>query len=798
MQVNGYGPKDAKIILLGEAPGAEEDRSGIPFSGSSGKLLNQMLASAGIERELCYVTNVVKIQPPRNDFDIFYLDKKRRQPSPILQQSIRELHTEIAEIHPNVIVAMGNEALRAITGRVGISSWRGSILSSPLGKCIPTLHPAYVLRMYQSRPIVELDLKRVLEESTSPEVKIPTQRFDINPSFERVCQYLSQPFKRVAFDIETTSCGPGRVLTRCLGLSGELNHAICIPFISSVSNPMQVGQKVLFEPTNTGSSLCSTWNSVEEYEILRLLDKLFRDPSIEKIAQNMGFDVPILAREFGFSFANVHMDTMLAHHTCYCELPKGLDFLTSIYTRTPYYSDYDSSVDRETWVYNCYDASVTYEISQRLDGELREMGVADYYYSIKHPAALALLRAETRGILIDNVERAKRTIAARTERDRLEQEIRKVVNNPDFNCRSDKQIKDYLYGTLKLKPVFKTDPKTREKRITSDKHARDALRLSYPEHCGILNLFSDHSTIDTLLSNFLEKPLGSDGRVRTHYNAAGTDTDRLSSSEPMFDVGTNLQNIPKGDFRRMFIADDGWQLLKADLSQAEFRIVCWLGKIFRIIDRYATDPDFDVHTWVASLIFNKPENLIERKRSDGKLSERDIAKNGVYGGNYDMQFKKAALVYKMPVEQAKFVLEKYRNSAVPEVPQWWLSVQAVINSTRRTTNPLGRTRLWFDRLDQDLYRTAYSDSAQSIVSGVINRAFALLDEILDETFSFPLLQVHDEIVTPCRTEHVQEVALKIKNVMKYPLYFPDVPVPLIIPADISFGPNWFDQKKVSF
>lgn len=770
-------------MLVGEAPGEHEERLGQPFVGASGQMLNQMLAAVGINRADCYLTNVVKIRPPRNDFSVMYLDGlRKRTPSPLLIESMKELEAEILEVKPNVIVPLGSEPLRAICGKFGITQWRGSILSSDVGKCVPTLHPAYVLRQYSSRPIVELDLKRVLEESTSRDVSIPTVNFTINPSYDQVIEYLTMltDMAEFSFDIETTGQH-----VRCLGLSHAVGQAFCIPFISSIARAPRPGTTVLFLTPDQGPSATSHWRPEQEHEILRHLDGIFRNPRIKKFAQNGAFDIPILAREFGFTVANYDLDTMYAHHTCYCEMPKGLDFLTSIYTRYPYYSDYDSSDDHQLWIYNCWDACVTFEIAQRLRKEMVELRVDRYYYDIKHPAAVAYTRAETRGILVDRVLKDKRTAETEAVVDKLTTKLREITGLADLNPNSDKQWREYFYGRLGLVPMF--NKKT--KQPSTDKEARRKLRIKYPQVAPILNLLDEHSQHATLLSNFLRKPLSANSRLFTHYNPAGTDTDRLSSSEPLFEVGTNLQNIPRGEFRSMFIADSGWWLAKCDLSQAEFRIVAWLAKIQRIIQRYSEDPNWDVHRWVASIIYKKPE-------ADILKDERSIAKNGVYGGNYSMHYKTAAATYKLDEAIAKWVLDSYRK-AIPEIPQWWLEVQGQVNATRTTRNPLGRQRIWFDRLDDELYRTAYSDSAQSIVAAIINRAFGLADDVLPESEAYPLLQVHDEIVFAVK-DGAERHLRTVKNLLEYPVYFPGVDQPLIIPADIGLGKDWHNQKAVKF
>ena len=176
--VKGQGPFSAPLMVVGEAPGAVEDESGIPFSGPSGQLLNEMLETAGINRGEVYVTNVVKYKPPFNRLD---------QLSNIgvsIEDQIPQLWEEIHAIKPNCIIALGNLSLWALTGKgkrvkktekySGITTYRGSILSSLQGnyKVLPTIHPAALLRSasegvveekavsYASRLYIQHDLNR--------------------------------------------------------------------------------------------------------------------------------------------------------------------------------------------------------------------------------------------------------------------------------------------------------------------------------------------------------------------------------------------------------------------------------------------------------------------------------------------------------------------------------------------------------------------------------------------------------------------------------------------------------------
>jgi uracil-DNA glycosylase family 4 len=799
-RVPGIGPLDAKIVIVGEAPGADEDTRGEPFVGGSGQLLNRMLNNVGLDRSQIYITNVVKNRPNNNNFEYFYEDPACRQPSQFLRESIIETISEIQRINPNVVIPLGNESLRALVGKFSISSWRGSILSSPVGKCVPTLHPAYVLRQYESKPIVELDLKRAAVESATRTIDLPSYQFDILPTYDRVMEYLHEPHETIAFDIETT----GRMV-RCLGLSSRQGHAISIPFITSPQGaaPLAVPGSPFINFEVTGQSLCSHWSPDNEYEILAKLYDLFSNRKIRKIAHNFPFDSVVLAREFGFtSFPGFWMDTMSAWHCCYAEFPKGLDFLTSILTRVPYYSDYDASNDRETARYNCYDSAITFEIAPTIEQKLRDVGQDNFYFTERHPAIMAYTRAETRGIRVDEVKRLAQSKTVGEEIEQILYRIRSLAGgdiygkNRDqpFNPRSWQHKQELLYGRLALPKQFsgKKD-KDGNYNITTDKHAIAALDKKAPQYTTLFQDLLLHSEKATLKSSFLDKPLGADGRIRTHYNPAGTKTDRLASSEPLFDVGTNLQNLPRGEFRAMFLSDPGWTLIKADLSQAEFREVVWDARIHRIIKLYE-NPEFDVHRWNAAVnIFNVPEDQVTKQ-------QRKVAKDGVYGGNYSMHYRKAAIVYKMPVETAKFVLDRYR-AAVPEVPNWWKTIQHKINTTRCIEGPLGRKRYFFGRFDDDTYREAYSHSAQHVVAQLINRAFSLANELMPEQEAYPLLQVHDEICVMAKGEpdspEVLRYAKLLKRLMEYPIKYEGVEQPLVIPAEVSVGLDWYNQKRIA-
>jgi len=367
------GPRDARIAIVGEAPGEAEERLGEPFAGASGRLLTEMLAGAGIARRGCYVTNVVRERPPGNDFwDRYYADKHGTVPTEALVEAQVRVRAEIVAVAPNVTIALGEEALRALTGRHGIMKWRGSVLDTSLGKVVPTVEPETVQKKYELRALVEMDLRRAAREGASRESPALGLVLVVDPTGEQVLEWLGRVrggSTPVAFDIETLGA-----TVRCIALARDEHEALCIPFVSCraprASTPATT---LLTMPSDTAFS--SHWDAATELNILRELARVLEDPAIPLIAQNFPFDAAMLTREFGIVPTGLWMDTMVAQHCCYCELPKSLAFLCSVYTRIPFYKDHDASSDLDEWRYNATDAVATWQVAQALAKEMKELGV---------------------------------------------------------------------------------------------------------------------------------------------------------------------------------------------------------------------------------------------------------------------------------------------------------------------------------------------------------------------------------------------------------------------------------------
>ncbi len=151
--VYGAGPVDAEIMIVGEGPGAEEDRQGVPFVGKAGKLLDKMLAAMGFDRSQVYIGNIVKCRPPDN----------RNPEREEMVACFPYLQQQIALVRPQVIIAMGGTAVRGLLGIGGVTRVRGKWkLYRAEIPVMPTFHPAYLLRQEEAKRDAWNDLKEVL------------------------------------------------------------------------------------------------------------------------------------------------------------------------------------------------------------------------------------------------------------------------------------------------------------------------------------------------------------------------------------------------------------------------------------------------------------------------------------------------------------------------------------------------------------------------------------------------------------------------------------------------------------
>lgn len=338
------GPLDAKILIVGEAPGQQEKLLGIPFVGASGSELTKMLKEAGINRDDCFLTNVFNEQPFAGNVENFCTKrleastqyqamllsgevtvgdawpavynwpplKMGKYVEPQYLHNLIRLKTEIETVRPNLIIALGNVACWALLGTGGIMKIRGTIAESSLVpgvKVLPTYHPAQILRQWDLRAIAVLDLVKARKEAVRPEIIRPSRQIWINPSLADLDDFHARYIegsKLLAVDIETM-----RGQIDCIGFAPSKTECVVVPFIKAGKH---------------------YWPTVEdEVSAMRWCRKVLQS-NIPKVFQNGMYDLQWIWKKWRCPVKAATHDTMLLHHSLQPELQKGLGFLGSIYT----------------------------------------------------------------------------------------------------------------------------------------------------------------------------------------------------------------------------------------------------------------------------------------------------------------------------------------------------------------------------------------------------------------------------------------------------------------------------------
>lgn len=333
-----WGAPNTKLLLIGEAPGEDEERYGKPFVGASGQLLNSLLEISGFKRSDFNITNVFTERPPGNDLKTNWTTTKtelkkagydvstrlppinKRYLLPELEHHVARLHEEINTLKPEFILMLGATALWAITGESRIGQNRGTILALPGGRVgLATFHPAMVLRQWDQRPLVWADLSKAAKylAGTLPP---PIERgFYIDPTLEEIEHvyeaFFHNPQWEIGVDIETDPrIGQITTISFCTPRFG-----ICIPFYNKSTLP----------------ELCNYWKTAHaEMLAWRWVQRFGALPN-PKVGQNFLYDHQYLLEDLDIRIRNLQDDTSILQHSLQPELPKALGVLASLYLNEP-------------------------------------------------------------------------------------------------------------------------------------------------------------------------------------------------------------------------------------------------------------------------------------------------------------------------------------------------------------------------------------------------------------------------------------------------------------------------------
>lgn len=527
-----------------------------------------------------------------------------------------------------------------------------------------------------------------------------------------------------------------------------------------------------------------------------------------KTLQNAKYDRLILLRH-GLPLEGVVMDTLLADYLRDANAKHGLELLaqrnfgflpTSYSELVPKGANFSAVPIEQAALYCGMDVHVTWRLTPLLRAQLGELGpqLPALLEQVELPLEPVLAQMEATGIRIDTGYLGELSHELAQTLERLEGEA-KAAAGTEFNLASPKQLGELLFDTLGLDRKKSRKTKT---GWSTDAAVLEKLEDAHP----VVPLVLEHRTLSKLKSTYVDalpalmEP--ETGRVHTDFNQAVTATGRLSSSNP------NLQNIPiRTEFsrriRKAFLPEAGWQLISADYSQIELRILTHLSGEEVLVEAYRNGDD--VHALTARLLLEKDEVSAD---------ERRLGKTINFGVIYGMGAQRFARETGVSQAQAKEFLSKYKQR-YPKVFAFLELQERLALSRGYVETILGRRRpfafdpsglgrlLGKDPLEIDLevarrggmeaqqLRAAANAPIQGSSADIIKLAMVQLHDKLAAS-GLParlLLQVHDELVLEAAPEALDQVLSLTRETMERAV---ELSVPLLVETGV--GPNWMEAK----
>lgn len=746
------GPSNAKIMIVGEAPGKTEEEMGLPFVGASGKLLDELLGAVGISRSECFVTNVCRERPPSNDISNFFALKKRditlahkqvmgKWAGPELLAGLELLRKEISLVQPEMVIALGNVAMWALSGHWGIKAWRGSELQGDVSgvrfQLLPTYHPAAVFREWSLKGLIQHDLARASRKrANGREVRKPNWRFIVRPTFAEAKGALEHilfellphnPRVKLAPDIETRA---GHIA--CSGIAWSKLDAISIPLMC-VERPE------------------GYWPLEQEIELVRLQRQIMTHPNAYLVGQNFNYDRQYYHRWWGFT-ARCDSDTMAKHHAMFSTSPKGLGHLSSLYCDYhAYWKDdgrlWDPSMDEEKfWRYNCEDCVRTYEVD---DGEDQAIAALTPSWP-KLPRVVEtqmkrhdpVFRMMVRGFRHDHLTRGAMAHELLKFQSKIQAEVNSLAGAP-LNIKSPKAMAEFLYEVLPLTPVKARKPNGTW-GITTNDDALNTIASREPLMRRFVARVQAMRSAGTFMGNYIQMRADVDGRMRCSFNIPGTVTYRFSSDENAFGSGRNLQNIPTGDereeaiiplpnIRTLFIPDAGHTIFDIDGDSADLRIVTWESDCRQMKAYFSAK--VKPYVEIAKEFYRDP--TITKHHPSYKLM-----KALCHGSNYGGEGAGLAHRIGLPVHNVER-MQKWYFGMCPEIKAWQEDIRKQIRHRGWIENPFGYRMYFLDQITKNTENEALAWTPQSSVGLLVNQAMDQIDAAL--LWAQILLQVHDSL-----------------------------------------------------
>ena len=524
--------------------------------------------------------------------------------------------------------------------------------------------------------------------------------------------------------------------------------------------------------------------------VLRELKPILESKKTKVIGQNIKFDRNILSR-YGINLNSIENDTMLMSYVLNSTASRhNLDALAQHYLNyktTTFEEVAGKGVKQITFDlvpidkavhYASEDADITFRLYEELKSKLaKEPILSALLEEVEIPLIRVLSDMEQAGTLVNEkiLKAQSKNFSERISK--LEKEAYGLADQ-EFNLGSPKQLQEIFFGQLNYPIIQKTpggQPSTAENVLKQ-----------LAEDYELPKIILEHRTLSKLKSTYTDKlPLqisANTGRIHTSFNQTGTSTGRLSSSDP------NLQNIPirTEDGRRIrqaFESSKGYQLISADYSQIELRVMAHLSKDESLIKAFQERQD--IHSSTASEVF---EVNIKEVNSDQRRNAKAINFGLIYGISAFGLSKQLGINRNLAAEYMDIYFSRY-----PGVRKYMEKIKSDAKKIGYVETLYGR-RLYLPEIStgnairrQAAERVAINAPVQGTAADIMKKAMlAVHDSLIKEKIDAKLiLQVHDELVVESNTKNSERVAEILRNSMSNA-------AKLLVPleVEIGIGKNW--------
>ncbi len=570
------------------------------------------------------ITNAVRCRPPKN-----------RKPVPGEINACRPyLAEEISALQPEAIVALGDTALRSLTGHSGVTKYRGQELAlhKSFGVLVPvfcTYHPAYVARVPTHQATVEADLRRIRDRG-KPEVEVAWKWAEDAPEGEVVALDIETDWNR-----ETRSGG---------------------------SNVTQIAYA-----TESGVHVARTLSGVEALQGRTLVTH-----------NGWAYDLPKLREVTGAALQDGD-DTMVLAYLDDETQPLGLEALCVKYLGVKGWKEGINAPDgsEEFALYNARDALYTLSLRNHLSGVLgKRKSIADV---IIRPAYAGLRACSERGIYIDYEAVLTAEEHFNAQRDYA---ARFLALHGVENPNSADNISSVLLAEGHVLPATETGKAATGIAVLSSLEQTQLVK-------GIRAYRKAAKAINGFVRPYVAIALTGDGRAHPTYKLWRTVTGRSSASKP------NVQQLARDKMlRAFFAAPPGFEFAQADYAAIEFRLAAFVAGCTPVLERYAEDPQWDPHRWMASIIYRVPER-------DVTPLQRQIAKSANFGLLYMAQwFTLQEYVLKTTgirlTENECKVIRWAWHKTFPQFQEWYVRTEHQLTANGYVESLTGRRRHYGD------------------------------------------------------------------------------------------------------